>query len=73
VRRLPAADCCRRQIAQLCQRRADRGLAEEQLFPGAGQVLFEHQGFENHQQVHVHAAQVVAVRGGGSVGFRLFQ
>ncbi|MNQ69335.1 hypothetical protein D3C85_839260 [compost metagenome] len=62
------------QIAQFCQRCADGRLAEEQLFPGPGQVLLEHQGFENHQQVHVHAAQVVAVHGGGARwGRSLFQ
>jgi len=60
------------QIAQPRQRRTDGRLAEEQLLPGPGQVLLEHQGFENHQQVHVHAAQVVAVHGGGSQGFEVF-
>ncbi|MNF78542.1 hypothetical protein D3C84_607290 [compost metagenome] len=49
------------QIAQTPQRGAHRRLAHEQFFRDAGQVLFEHQGFENHQQVHVDATQIVTV------------
>jgi hypothetical protein len=38
-------------------------LPHEQFFGDAGQVLFEHQRFENHQQVHVDATQIVTVHG----------
>ena len=48
-------------------RRADRRLPHEQFFGDPGQVLLEHQGLENHQQVHVDAAQIVTVHWHGSL------
>ncbi|MNZ61021.1 hypothetical protein D3C78_791020 [compost metagenome] len=55
------------QIPQTPQRGAHRRLAHEQFFRDAGQVLFEHQRLENHQQVHVDATQIVTVHKHGSL------
>ena len=49
------------QVAQTTERRTDRRLPHEQFFGDPGQVLLEHQGLKNNQQVHVDATQIVTV------------
>jgi hypothetical protein len=71
-RRLHAATVAQQQriveqITQTPQRGTHCRLAHEEFFGDPGQVLFEHQGLENHQQVHVDAAQIVSVHQHGSV------
>ena len=57
------------QVTQTPERCTYRGLAHEQFLGDAGQVLFEHQRFENHQQVHVDATQIITVH---RLGFLLW-
>ena len=52
------------QGAQPCQGRADRRLAEKQLFRGTGDAALEHQGLEHDEQVEVDATQIGTVHSG---------